>query len=354
MLIIGITGTSGAGKGTVVDYLIKKKKFKHFSVGDYLKKEAVKRKLEINRPNLQDIGNELRTKFGPDYITQKLFEEAKSKNKNAIIESIRNPKEAEFIKSKGGIMFAVTADQKIRYERIKLRLSEKDNVTLKEFQRQEKKEFQNTDPNAQNLPKCIEMSDYLFNNGGTLKDLYKKIEDTLKQMKNKKAKVEKYIRPSWDEYFLEIMRSVSKRATCDRGRASAVFVKDKQILVTGYVGSPVGMPHCDEVGHQLMKTIHEDGSISEHCVRTVHAEQNAICQAAKRGVSIDKSTVYVNMTPCRVCAMLLINSGVARVVAANKYHAGEESEMMFKKAKVKLEFISNEVVTYSKAVAQKK
>lgn len=159
---------------------------------------------------------------------------------------------------------------------------------------------------------------------------------------------QKYIRPPWDEYFLEIMRSVAKRATCDRGRASSVFVKDRQILVTGYVGSPVGMPHCDDVGHQLKKIIHEDGNITEHCMRTVHAEQNAICQAAKRGVSLDGATVYVNMTPCRTCAMLLINSGIKRVVAANKYHAGQESEVMFKKAKIKLEFISSEVVNYKK------
>lgn len=158
--------------------------------------------------------------------------------------------------------------------------------------------------------------------------------------------VDGHIRPSWDEYFLEIMRSVSKRATCDRGRASSVFVNNKQILVTGYVGSPIGMPHCDEVGHQFKKTIHEDGTITEHCVRTVHAEQNAICQAARRGVPLEGATVYVNMTPCRTCAMLLINAGIKRVVCQNKYHAGKESEAMFKKAKIKLEFISSDVVKY--------
>lgn len=165
--------------------------------------------------------------------------------------------------------------------------------------------------------------------------------------KKPSKKLSNYIRPSWDEYFLEIMRSVSKRATCDRGRASSVFVKDKQILVTGYVGSPMGLPHCDEIGHQMMKTVHEDGSITDHCVRTVHAEQNAICQAARRGVSLDGATVYVNMTPCRVCAMLLINSGIKRVIAERKYHAGKESEQMFKKAGVKLEYIfKDETVKY--------
>lgn len=165
-----------------------------------------------------------------------------------------------------------------------------------------------------------------------------------------KAKKQKQIavRPSWDEYFLEIMQTVSRRATCDRGKSGTVIVKDKQILVTGYVGSPVGMSHCDDVGHQLKKTIHEDGTITEHCVRTVHAEQNAICQAAKRGVSLEDATVYCRMTPCRTCAMLLINTGVVRIVSQNKYHAGQESEEMFKKAEIKLEYISSEVVKYNK------
>lgn len=167
-----------------------------------------------------------------------------------------------------------------------------------------------------------------------------------KRLSAKSSKKEKYIRPSWDDYFTEIMVAASKRATCDRGRASCVFVKDKQILVTGYVGSPPGFPHCDEVGHQIKKTIHEDGSITEHCVRTVHAEQNAICQAAKRGISIEGATCYVNMTPCRTCAMLLINAGIKRVYAVRKYHAGKESEEMFQKAKIKLEYKFNEVQKY--------
>ena len=139
-------------------------------------------------------------------------------------------------------------------------------------------------------------------------------------MTKSKINKDKYVRPDWDEYFTDIMMiAASKRATCDRGRASCVFVRDRQILVTGYVGSPIGFPHCDEVGHQLKKLIHEDGTITEHCMRTVHAEQNAICQAANRGVSLNNSTVYVNMTPCRTCSMLLINCGIKRVYAVRKY-----------------------------------
>jgi len=158
---------------------------------------------------------------------------------------------------------------------------------------------------------------------------------------------EKYIRPSWDEYFMEIANTVSKRATCNRGRSGCVIVKDRQILVSGYVGSPVGLPHCDEVGHQMKKMLHEDGSISEHCVRTVHAEQNAICQAAKRGIALEGSTLYCRMTPCRVCAMLIINCGIKRVVCEKKYHAGTESEEMFAKAGVELEFFNEEILKYT-------
>jgi len=182
MQIIGITGTLGAGKGTIVEYLINNKGYSHFSVGDFLTKELTRRGKEINRPNMADLANQLREKFGPDYITRELFKLASSQNKNAIIESIRNPKEVEFIKSHGGIMFAVEANQKLRYERIKERASEKDNVTFGEFKKHEEREMQNTDPNAQNLPKCIEMSDYLFNNDGYLKDLYEKIEEAIKKI----------------------------------------------------------------------------------------------------------------------------------------------------------------------------
>ncbi|MDR1458608.1 MAG: cytidine/deoxycytidylate deaminase family protein [Bacteroidales bacterium] len=157
----------------------------------------------------------------------------------------------------------------------------------------------------------------------------------------------KYIRPSWDEYFMEIANTVAKRATCDRGRSGCVIARGKQLLVTGYVGSPNGMAHCDDVGHQMKKMIHEDGAITNHCVRTVHAEQNAICQAAKLGVALEGATLYCRMTPCRTCAMLIINCGIRRVVCEKKYHAGKESEEMFKLAHVTLDFINEEILKYN-------
>lgn len=155
-----------------------------------------------------------------------------------------------------------------------------------------------------------------------------------------------YKRPSWDEYFIEISQTIAKRATCDRGRSGCVIAKDKQILVTGYVGSPKGLPHCDEVGHLLKTVVHEDGHESHHCMRTVHAEQNAICQAAKLGVSVNGATLYCKMTPCRTCAMLIINCGIKRVMCEKKYHTGAESEQMFLQSGVELDYVDNTVEKY--------
>ena len=157
-----------------------------------------------------------------------------------------------------------------------------------------------------------------------------------------------YKRPSWDEYFMEVCEAIAKRATCDRGRSGCVIAKDNQILVTGYVGAPAGLPHCDEVGHQFKQMLHEDGNVTTHCVSTVHAEQNAICQAAKRGISINGATLYCRMTPCRTCAMLIINCGIVRVVCQRRYHDAGDSEAMFTTAKIKLEYISEEIQQYDK------
>jgi dCMP deaminase len=159
-------------------------------------------------------------------------------------------------------------------------------------------------------------------------------------------KKEKYTRPTWDAYFMEIAGTVSKRATCDRGRSGCVIARDKQILVTGYVGSPRGLPHCDEVGHLMKKVLHEDGRVSQHCMRTVHAEQNAICQAARLGISLEGATLYCRMTPCRTCAMLIINCGIKHVICERKYHNGKESEEIFIQAGIPIEYVIDEVQEY--------
>lgn len=155
-------------------------------------------------------------------------------------------------------------------------------------------------------------------------------------------------RPSWDEYFMGVVDSISTRATCSRGRSGCVIAKNNQLLVAGYVGSPRGLPHCDDVGHDLRLVASEEltRAASEHCVRTVHAEQNAICQAAARGVSITGGTLYCRMTPCRTCAMMIINCGIVRVVCQKRYHRAEESIDLFVQAEVDLQHLSEEEQKY--------
>lgn len=117
-------------------------------------------------------------------------------------------------------------------------------------------------------------------------------------------------RASWDEYFMNIAKVVASRSTCDRKFVGAVIVRDKTILSTGYNGSIRGMPHCTDVGHMM-----QDG----HCVATIHAETNAVLQAAKNGVAIEGATVYVTASPCWSCFKMITNAGVQRIVYGEFY-----------------------------------
>jgi len=120
------------------------------------------------------------------------------------------------------------------------------------------------------------------------------------------------------------------------------------ILTTGYVGSPAGLPHCDEIGHDMRRVFNDAGNVTQHCVRTLHAEQNAIIQAAKFGVSIEGATLYCKMVPCRSCAMMIINSGIKRVVAEKHYHAEADTVKMFKDAGIGLVIMNDEVEKYDR------
>lgn len=117
-------------------------------------------------------------------------------------------------------------------------------------------------------------------------------------------------RASWDEYFMRIARQVATRSTCDRKHVGAVVVRDRMILTTGYNGSIRGLEHCDDVGHLM-----EDG----HCVRTTHAEANALIQAARNGVRVDGAEIYVTASPCFGCYKLIANAGLGRIVFGEFY-----------------------------------
>ncbi|MFA7673758.1 MAG: cytidine/deoxycytidylate deaminase family protein [Clostridia bacterium] len=141
-------------------------------------------------------------------------------------------------------------------------------------------------------------------------------------------------RPSWDEYFMQVVDLVKTRSTCLRRKVGAVIVKDKRILATGYNGAPIGCRHCEEMGCLRQKLNIPSGERHELC-RAIHAEQNAIVQAAKAGTTIDGSTIYVSAQPCVICAKLLINAGIKRIVFSGDY-PDELAKELLDEAKIEL------------------
>lgn len=156
----------------------------------------------------------------------------------------------------------------------------------------------------------------------------------------------KHQRPSWDEFFMGVAKAVAQRASCDRGRSGCCISRENRILVTGYVGAPRDCPHCDDVGHEFNTVRHPDGHESQHCVRTTHAEQNAICQAAYLGVSLKDGVLYCTMTPCYVCAKMIINCGIKKVICEFDYHAGARSKEIFAEAGVQLKILNTTPMAY--------
>lgn len=127
------------------------------------------------------------------------------------------------------------------------------------------------------------------------------------------------MRPSWDEYFMNIVDIVKTRSTCMRRQVGAVIVRDKRILTTGYNGTPSGLKHCSKVGCLREELKIPSGERHELC-RGIHAEQNAIIQAALFGVPIQNSTIYTNLSPCILCTKMIINSGITRIVTREPYN----------------------------------
>jgi dephospho-CoA kinase len=183
MVIIGITGTIGAGKGTVVEFLVKEKNFKHFSARDFITGEIIKRGLEVNRDNMVVVANDLRGKNSPSFVADELFKKAVETGENCVIESLRTVGEVESLRSKGDfILLAVDADPQVRYERISGRGTNTDNVSFEKFIEQEKREMDSNNSNKQNLKKCIEMADFVVDNNGIIDELNSKIEQIYEEI----------------------------------------------------------------------------------------------------------------------------------------------------------------------------
>ncbi|MDC1205567.1 AAA family ATPase [Candidatus Pacebacteria bacterium] len=179
-MLIGITGTDGAGKGAVVDYLVSAKGFVHYSARAIWVEEIERRGIENSRASMRTVANELRGEHGNDYLIKYYLDKmADEKPENAVIESLRAIAEVETLRANDGILLAADADQKLRYERITARGSSSDNVSFEEFVRLEEIEMNDPDPNGMQKAAVIEMAEHTIMNNSTLEELHAKIEDVL-------------------------------------------------------------------------------------------------------------------------------------------------------------------------------
>ncbi len=305
---IGLTGTNAAGKTSIVAHLVAKG-YCAYSLSDILRGELTNRQLSITRANLIQLGNELRQQFGPAVLAERTLTQLKTNY--SVIDSIRNPAEIQALRQlKKFVLIGIDAPVEIRFQRAQARMRQENATTLAEFQHMEALE-QTTDPNAQNIAACLQLADYLISNDQALDSLLTRVDQIL-------VRVQSRLRPDWDEYFLKMAYLVAERSTCSRRHIGAIIVKEKQVLSTGYNGAARNIRDCLERGCLRDELKIPSGERHEIC-RGIHAEQNAIIQAARHGVNINHGTIYCTHSPCTICAKMIVNAGIERIVVCGEY-----------------------------------
>ncbi|MFO1519687.1 MAG: deaminase [bacterium] len=326
-MIIGLTGKNASGKGEVAAFF-KEGGFQYYSLSDVLRDELTTRKLPVTRDNLIQIGNELRKAHGAGVLAMKILSKLEV-DKNYVIDSFRNPREVEVFRSQNHFhLIHVTAVPEIRFERIRSRKRESDPTTFEQFKKLEATEANSHDENAQQLDATGKLADIEFENNDTLDDLRERLKEVIRRVASAQ------VRPSWDEYFMNIARMVALRSNCLKRKVAAVIVKDKRIISTGYNGTPRGVKNCNEGGCPRCNSFAKSGSGLEDCYCS-HAEENSITQSAYHGVNIKGGTLYTTFSPCLLCTKMIINSGISEVVYNTDYPMGESSLKLLEAAQVK-------------------
>lgn len=314
-MIIGLTGSLCAGKGTVAEFL-KQKGFDYVSLSDILRMYLDTLGIERTRANLISKANELRESQGSGILAKWALKSVRSKK--TVIDGIRNPEEiAELRQMQDFTLVAVDAPEEVRFKRmLKRPRGEKDPQTLAEFIKLDKSDKGiGQKGNAQQVGKCMKLADIVLVNDKTTEILQKKCQKMLEDLEGTDLKK---FRPDWDEYFLKMALLVAERSTCRRHHIGSVLVRNKRVLSTGYNGAAAGVKDCLELGCLKDQLNLASGEFQEKC-RAVHSEQNALIQAALHGVSVEGATIYCTHNPCFVCAKSLANAKIKRVVSFSDY-----------------------------------
>jgi dCMP deaminase len=314
-MIIGITGKNGSGKTAVSEYL-KSRGFEYHSLSDAIREEIRKRELQITREVLIEVGNELREKFGPGILAERLLPCLES-DQNYVIDSIRNPQEVDALRKRSDFtLLALEAEQATRFERSRIRGRENAAQTLKQFAEEEARELDSNNPASQQLNATRQKADFVITNDGTLEELHRRLDAVLPPL------MSRFLRPTWDEYFMSIARVVAMRSNCMKRKVAAIIVKDKRVVSTGYNGTPRGAKNCNEGGCPRCNGMAASGTALDECL-CCHGEENAITQAAYHGTSLKGATLYTTYAPCLLCTKMIINSGIAEVVYNQDYPLNE-------------------------------
>lgn len=340
-MIIGVTGFFCSGKDTMAELLIQKG-FAHVSLSDMIREELARRGREITIDALTEVGNELRRDHGPGVLGQRAIEHI-DHSRNWVVTSIRHPAEVAELRARPDFMMVfVDADQRVRFERSLARARSGDPQTFDEFAAQEARQMapDGGDPAAQALAACRDLADETIANDGAIEAFREKIVDFLKR----ELFTHFLPRPNWDEYFMMIAEVVSTRSNCIKRRVGAAITIDHQILTTGYNGTPKGIRNCCDGGCPRGAAMADSGAGLTECI-AVHAEENAIIQAAVHGVAIRGGTLYCTLCPCQFCARAIINAGIVEVVYQHGYVTDEMTIKLFDEAGVKLRKMDEPKVT---------
>lgn len=310
-MIIGLTGTNGAGKTVTADHL-QTKGFHFHSLSDEIRAELAERSMEANRENLIQTGNALRAEYGPAVLAERIKSRLRP-DRNYVIDSIRNPYEVDALRAYGGFhLLHLDAPRPMRFERTVKRGGPRTPASFEQFVEQEDREINSADPTHQQLQATWAKADSVIDNGGSIEELKATVDRVVSQWLMQAE------RPDWDEYFMQIAKIVSLRSNCMKRKVAAVVVKDKRIISTGYNGTPRGVKNCNEGGCPRCNSFADSGSALGECLCS-HAEENSIVQAAYHGISVKEATIYSTFSPCLICTKMIINAGIREVVYNLEY-----------------------------------
>ena len=326
MVIIGLTGPNGAGKGVLAEFL-RARSFLYLSLSDEIREELVRRSLPVSRENLVRVGTELREKHGPAVLAERVLNKL-SADRNYVIDSIRHPAEVDALRGHGGFnLLRVEASPEVRFERLKARGRENDPEEWKAFLELDAREAGSATSSAQQVEAVARLADHIIVNEGTVEAFQASAAALISKL------IGNFKRPGWDEYFMAIAKVVASRSNCIKRKVAAILVKDKRIIATGYNGTPRGTKNCNEGGCPRCNDYGASNQALGDCLCS-HAEENAITQSAYHGVSVRGSTLYTTLCPCLLCTKMIINAGIHEVVFSADYPLGDVSMRLMKEAGV--------------------